>query len=72
MTNDRLATASSRFRPEDAVMDHAQGEAASARGSDLDVGRLPVHKSEEYGTAAKHYGLLWWNNGDGRVAGVPR
>jgi acetyl esterase len=36
MTNDRLATATGRCRPEDAAMDHAQGEAASARGSDLD------------------------------------
>jgi acetyl esterase len=36
MTNDRLATASGRFRPEDAAMDHAQGKVASARGSDLD------------------------------------
>jgi acetyl esterase len=36
MTNDRLATATGRCRREDAAMDHAQGEAASARGSDLD------------------------------------
>jgi CubicO group peptidase (beta-lactamase class C family) len=33
---------------------------------------LPVLRSEEYPAASSHYGLLWWNNGDGRVAGVPR
>ena len=22
--------------------------------------------------ASKHYGLLWWNNGDGAISGVPR
>jgi acetyl esterase len=36
MTNDRAATATGHFRPDDVTMDHAQGEAASARGSDLD------------------------------------
>lgn len=34
--------------------------------------RLPVLHSEEYGDASRHYGLLWWNNGDGTLAGVPR
>jgi len=33
---------------------------------------LPVVKPEEYGRASDHYGLLWWNNADGAVAGVPR
>lgn len=33
---------------------------------------LPVRKPEEYGRAADHYGLLWWNNADGTLAGVPR
>jgi acetyl esterase len=36
MTNDRRATATGVARPEDAVMDHARGEVASANGSDLD------------------------------------
>ena len=33
---------------------------------------LPVVKPEDYGRASDHYGLLWWNNADGAVAGVPR
>lgn len=33
---------------------------------------LPVRKPEEYGRAADHYGLLWWNNADGTLQGVPR
>jgi acetyl esterase len=36
MTNDRRATASAHAQREDAVMDHAQGEVASANGADLD------------------------------------
>jgi len=32
---------------------------------------LPVRKPEEYGRAADHYGLLWWNNADGTLQGVP-
>ena len=33
---------------------------------------LPVVKPDEYGNAAQHYGLLWWNNADGTMKGVPR
>jgi len=33
---------------------------------------LPVVKPADYGRASSHYGLLWWNNADGTVAGVPR
>ena len=33
---------------------------------------LPVRHAERYPGAAKHYGLLWWNNGDGAIKGVPR
>jgi hypothetical protein len=33
---------------------------------------LPVRHPEEYPGAASHYGLLWWNNGDGTIKGVPR
>jgi acetyl esterase len=36
MTNDRLATATGNVRPEDAAMDHARVEVASANGNDLD------------------------------------
>lgn len=33
---------------------------------------LPVVHPEGYPDATSHYGLLWWNNGDGSLAGVPR
>ena len=33
---------------------------------------LPVRNAERYPEASKHYGLLWWNNGDGAIKGVPR
>jgi hypothetical protein len=33
---------------------------------------LEVLKPEEYTNAARHYGLLWWNNGDGALEAVPR
>jgi len=34
--------------------------------------QLPVLHPETYGRAASHYGLLWWNNDDATLAGVPR
>ena len=33
---------------------------------------LPVDTPGEYGNASMHYGLLWWNNADGTLPGVPR
>jgi CubicO group peptidase (beta-lactamase class C family) len=33
---------------------------------------LPVAAGETHPGASKHYGLLWWNNADGALAGVPR
>ncbi len=33
---------------------------------------LPVGDPAHYGNASEHYGLLWWNNGDGAIAGLPR
>ncbi len=33
---------------------------------------LPVRDPERYPAASRHYGLLWWNNGDGAIKGVPR
>jgi hypothetical protein len=33
---------------------------------------LPVVEPVNYGKASNHYGLLWWNNADGALAGVPR
>jgi CubicO group peptidase (beta-lactamase class C family) len=37
-----------------------------------DVVGLPEFEPGEQGNASDHYGLLWWNNGDGTLAGVPR
>lgn len=33
---------------------------------------LPEHDPKKYGNASDHYGLLWWNNADGTLSGVPR
>ena len=33
---------------------------------------LPEVNAKEYGNASDHYGLLWWNNADGTLRGVPR
>ncbi|MGH2570633.1 MAG: serine hydrolase, partial [bacterium] len=38
----------------------------------LGLAGLPVRLPEEYGAASSHYGLLWWNNADGTLPGVPR
>ncbi len=35
------------------------------------VAVLPT-RDGNHGNAPKHYGLLWWNNGDGTLPGVPR
>ncbi|HAV63815.1 MAG TPA: hypothetical protein DCY13_15800 [Verrucomicrobiales bacterium] len=32
---------------------------------------LPVRNPAEYGNAASHYGLLWWNNADETIEGLP-
>lgn len=32
---------------------------------------LEVRVPEHYGTASNHYGLLWWNNADETIEGVP-
>ncbi len=32
---------------------------------------LPEH-DDSHGNASEHYSLLWWNNGDGTIPGVPR
>jgi len=36
------------------------------------LGKVPVREPDKYPNAAKHYGLLWWNNGDGVLPSVPR
>lgn len=50
--------------PRDFV-DQARTTVSGVRG-------LAVRKPEEYGRASDHYGLLWWNNADGTLEGVPR
>lgn len=35
------------------------------------VPELPVRNPADYGQAARHYGLLWWNNADETIEGVP-
>jgi CubicO group peptidase (beta-lactamase class C family) len=32
---------------------------------------LKVHLLEQYGRASNHYGLLWWNNADETIEGLP-
>lgn len=44
----------------------------AARSSVSSVKGPPVIDAEQYGRASDHYGLLWWNNADGTLAGVPR
>ena len=52
-----------RLLPADFVAE-AGKPAASIRG-------LEVTLPEDYGRASDHYGLLWWNNGDGTLDEVP-
>ena len=33
---------------------------------------LPVVGNKQFAGSANHYGLLWWNNADGTLEGVPR
>ena len=33
---------------------------------------LPVLDADKHGNGSAHYGLLWWNNADGALTGVPR
>lgn len=43
-----------------------------ARTLDPALPGLPVRDAERYGGASEHYGLLWWNNADAALEGVPR
>ncbi|WCJ60158.1 serine hydrolase [Fontisphaera persica] len=42
------------------------------RTPDAALARLPVRLPEEYGRASAHYRMLWWNNFDGTMRGLPR
>jgi len=44
----------------------------AARVTPKEVRGLNVVRPESYYGASDHYGLLWWNNSDGEMAGVPR
>lgn len=48
------------------------GFVEEATSTSSDVAKLPVHDPTNYGNASRHYGLLWWNNADGALPGVPR
>lgn len=45
---------------------------AAIRHPDPALAKLPVRRPEEYGKASAHYGMLWWNNFDGTIAGFPK
>ncbi len=44
----------------------------AARTTVPEVVGLPEQDPENHGNASDHYGLLWWNNAAGSLAGVPR
>jgi CubicO group peptidase (beta-lactamase class C family) len=44
----------------------------AVRQPDPALAKLPVHDPTNHGGASSHYSLLWWNNLDGALAGVPR
>lgn len=44
----------------------------TVRTTSPEVRRLPVRDPQLHGNASQHYGLLWWNNSDGTLTGLPR
>ena len=44
----------------------------AVREPDPRLAGLPVHDPGNYGHASAHYSMLWWNNVDGTIAGLPR
>jgi len=44
----------------------------AARTTVPEVVGLPEVDEKTHGDASDHYGLLWWNNRDGTIAGLPR
>lgn len=45
--------------------------AAEASTVDPTIGGATIANPSKYPSATSHYGLLWWNNGDGTMANVP-
>ena len=44
----------------------------AARTTPRPIDGIPVVEEKTYGKASRQYGLLWWNNADGSLRGVPR
>jgi CubicO group peptidase (beta-lactamase class C family) len=42
------------------------------RKPDPALARLPSYTGDPHGQAASHYSMLWWNNADGTIKGLPR
>ena len=42
------------------------------REPDPALAKLPSHTLTPHGNATAHYSMLWWNNADGTIAGLPR
>jgi hypothetical protein len=42
------------------------------RRPDPSLAGRPVHNAAAHPAASSHYGLLWWNNGDGTLSGIPK
>lgn len=61
-----------RWQDQQILPDHFVAQARKTVGQ---VVGLPEHAhayNNTMGNASDHYGLLWWNNADGTLAGVPR
>jgi len=44
----------------------------AVRQPDASLAKLPAHDPSIQGQAASHYSMLWWNNADATIAGLPR
>ena len=44
----------------------------TVRVTSPEVKKLTVRDPQLHGNASQHYGLLWWNNSDRTIAGLPR
>lgn len=49
----------------------SQSFVQEARVPRASIASLPVRLPERFFNSASHFGLMWWNNGDGQIAGVP-
>jgi CubicO group peptidase (beta-lactamase class C family) len=58
-----------RWRDKEIIPGDFVKEATTAK---RELAGLEELDREHHGNASEHYGLLWWNNNDGTLAGVPR